>query len=62
MPDTVKESAYYIEGNDLIITNGSEGNVVNVDQMCTYIKNGIFNFTLKKEVALATSFDIYTYY
>ena len=47
LPDTVKESAYYIEGNDLIITNGSEGNVVNIDQMCTYIKNGIFNLTLK---------------
>ncbi len=47
LPDTVKESAYYIDGNNLIITNGSEGNVVNVDQMCTYIKNGIFNFTLK---------------
>ena len=47
LPDTVIESGYYIEGNNLIVTRGSEGNVVNVDQMCTYIKNGISNLTLK---------------
>ncbi len=47
LPDTVIESGYYIEGNNLIVTKGSEGNVVNVDQMCTYIKNGISNLTLK---------------
>ena len=47
LPDTVIESGYYIDGNDLIITKGSEGNVVNVDQMSTYIKNGILNLTLK---------------
>ena len=47
LPDTVIESGYYIEGNDLIVTKGSEGNVVNVDQMCTYIKSGISNLTLK---------------
>ena len=47
LPDTVIESGYYIEGNDLIVTKGAEGNVVNVDQMCTYIKSGISNLTLK---------------
>ena len=47
LPDTVIESGYYIEGNNLVVTRGSEGNVVNVDQMCTYIKNGISNLTLK---------------
>ena len=47
LPNTVIESGYYIEGNDLIVTKGSEGNVVNVDQMCTYIKSGISNLTLK---------------
>ena len=47
LPDTVIESGYYIEGNNLIVTRGSEGNIVNVDQMCTYIKNGISNLTLK---------------
>ena len=47
LPDTVIESGYYIDGNNLIVTRGSEGNVVNVDQMCIYIKNGISNLTLK---------------
>ena len=47
LPDTVIESSYYIDGNNLIITKGSEGNVVDVDQMTTYIKNGILNLTLK---------------
>ena len=47
LPDTVIESGYYIDGNNLIVTRGSEGNVINVDQMYTYIKNGIANLTLK---------------
>lgn len=47
LPDTVIESGYYIDGNNLVITSGSEGNVVDVDQMCTFIKNGISNLTLK---------------
>ncbi len=47
LPDTVIESGYYIEGNNLIVTTGSEGNVVNINQMYTYIKNGISNLTLK---------------
>lgn len=47
LPDTVKESSYYIEGNNLIVTSGKQGNIVNTNQMITYIKNGISNFTLK---------------
>ena len=47
LPDTVIESGYYIDGTDLIVTRGSKGNVVNVDQMYSYIKNGISNLTLK---------------
>ena len=47
LPDAVIESGYYIDGTNLIVTSGSEGNVVDVDQMCTYIKNGISNLTLK---------------
>ncbi len=47
LPDAVIESGYYIDGNNLIITSGSEGNVVDVDQMRTYIKNGILNLTFK---------------
>lgn len=47
LPDTVIESGYYIDGSNLIITKGSEGNVVDINQMTTYIKNGILNLTLK---------------
>ncbi len=47
LPDTVIDSGYYIEGNQLIVTSGSEGNVVDVNQMYSYIKNGILNLTLK---------------
>lgn len=47
LPDTVIQSGYYIDGNNLILTKGSEGNVVDVNQMCAYIKNGILNLTLK---------------
>lgn len=50
LPDTVKESGYYIEGKKLIITPGSEGNIVNVSQMVSYIKNGLANLTLKDRV------------
>lgn len=47
LPDTVIESSYYIEDKNLILTSGKEGNIVNVNQMATYIKNGIMNLTLK---------------
>ena len=50
LPDTVKESGYYIDGNNLVITPGIEGNVVNVNQMVSYIKNGLSNLTLKDRV------------
>ena len=55
LPDTVIESGYYIDGNNLVVTSGSEGNVVDVDQMYTYIKNGILNLTLKnRNLEIAT--------
>lgn len=47
LPDAVINSSYYIEDNNLIITNGKEGSVVDVNQMTSYIKNGIMNLTLK---------------
>lgn len=50
LPDTVIESSYYIEGTTLIITNGKIGNVVDVNQMNTFIKSGIMNLTLKNRI------------
>ena len=44
LPDKVVESSYYIEGNNLIITAGKEGNVVDVDATINSITNAISNF------------------
>ena len=43
LPDKVIESSYYIEGNNLIITTGKEGVVVDIDATIKAIKNGISN-------------------
>ena len=45
LPDKVVESSYYIEDNNLIITNGKEGNVVDVDATIQSIKSAISNFS-----------------
>lgn len=69
LPDTVIESSYYIEDDNLIIRSGSEGYIVNVDLMKLYIKNGISNLTftnrsLKIETLLIepATIDIYEIY
>lgn len=45
LPDTVTESSYYIEGSNLIITSGKEGNVVDVEGSIEAIKNAISDFS-----------------
>lgn len=45
LPDTVIESSYYIEGNELIITSGKIGLVVNTEEMKNYIINSIQNLS-----------------
>ena len=47
LPDKVIQSSYYIENNQLIITSGKEGNVVDVDQTIETIKNAISTFSAK---------------
>ena len=41
LPDKVVESSYYIDGNNLIITTGKEGYVVDVDTTINSIKSAI---------------------
>lgn len=41
LPDTIVQSAYYIEDTNLIITKGKAGNVVDTDKMFKMIKNDI---------------------
>ena len=45
LPDGVLQSSYYIEGNNLIITSGKEGNVVDVERTIEVIKNSISTFS-----------------
>ena len=45
LPDTVIQSSYYIEDDELIITSGKEGYVVDVDLTIEIIKNAISNFS-----------------
>jgi len=45
LPDTVIQSSYYVEENELIITSGKEGYVVDVDLTIEAIKNSISNFS-----------------
>ena len=47
LPDTVIQSSYYIENNNLILTKGKSGNVVNVDEMSNYIITQIKNLNIK---------------
>ena len=47
LPDTVIDSSYYIEGNNLILTKGRTGNVINIDEMSNYIINEIKNLNVK---------------
>ena len=45
LPDKVTESSYYIEGSDLIITSGKDGNVVDTDATVNAIKTALSNFS-----------------
>lgn len=45
LPDTVVQSSYYIDGNELVITSGKEGNVIDIDTTIESIKNSISTFS-----------------
>ncbi len=45
LPDTVIQSSYYQEGNNLIITSGKEGYVVDIEPTIEAIKTSISNFS-----------------
>ena len=46
LPDKVVESSYYIEDNNLIITRGTEGNVVDIEATIAAIESAISNFSI----------------
>ena len=49
LPDTVEESSYYLEGNQLIITPGKQGNAIDVEKTIELIKNTLINFENYKD-------------
>ena len=54
LPDKVTDSSYYIDGNDLIVTPGKTGNVVDVDASIQNIKNAILTLSnLDQPIELA---------
>lgn len=57
LPDTVIQSSYYIEGNNLIVTSGKEGHVVDIPQTIQNIKSAVSDFSCKDtpvEIAVKT--------
>lgn len=47
LPDTVIQSSYYQEGNNLIITSGKEGYIVDIEPTIEAIKNSISSLSCK---------------
>ena len=45
LPDAVVQSSYYIEGDELLVTSGKSGNVVDVENTIKAIKTSISNFS-----------------
>lgn len=46
LPDKIIESGYYIDGNNLIINKGSDGNVIDIDKTKEKIKDYIKNLNI----------------
>lgn len=56
LPDTIINSSYYIDGNNLVITKGKAGNVVNVNEMKNVILDEITNLTYNnKKIDIVTT-------
>lgn len=47
LPDKIIESSCYIDGSNLIITKGSEGSVINIEDSSNYIKTNINNLNIQ---------------
>lgn len=48
LPDALQESKYYIEDNNLIITKGKAGNVVDEEKFLNLIEEQLYNLNLEK--------------
>lgn len=46
LPEKMIESSYYIDNNNLILTKGSEGYIIEIDETANYIINNINNLNI----------------
>jgi len=49
LPDKIIESSYYIDNNNLILTKGSDGYVIKIDETANYIISNINNLNIKNK-------------
>lgn len=49
LPDALQESEYYIEDNNLIITKGKAGNIVDEEKFLNLIEEQLYNLNLEKD-------------
>lgn len=49
LPDALQESKYYIEDNNLIITKGKAGNIVDEEKFLNLFEEQLFNLNLEKD-------------
>ena len=49
LPDALQESKYYIEDNNLIITKGKAGNVVDEEKFLNLIEEQLYNLNLEED-------------
>ena len=54
LPDKLIESGYYIDGNNLILNKGTEGNIINVEAMSKVIKDNIQSLNLNGKIDIIT--------
>ena len=47
LPDAVIQSSYYIDENNLIVTSGKDGNIIDINQTIEVIKNSISSLACK---------------
>lgn len=54
LPDKLIESGYYIDGNNLILNKGTEGNIINIEAMSKIIKDNIQSLNLNEKIEIIT--------
>lgn len=54
LPDKMIDSSYYIDGTNLIITKGTTGYIVNIDESIKIIRDKIYNLNINDSIEVST--------